>query len=66
MGRFRTVFIDTPPSVGAEAIAVSDLVLVPCKPSPDDPRAVRRPYGSFGFLGTKAMTEITACLDRDS
>jgi len=60
-GGFQTVFIDTPPSVGAEvaeAIAVSDLVLVPCKPSPDDLRAVRRPHEA-----RKQWAEIAACLD---
>lgn len=44
-GGYRTIFIDTPPSVGvevAEAVAVSDMVIVPCKPSPDDLRAVGR------------------------
>ena len=33
------MFVDTPLSVGPEvatAIALADIVLVPCKPSPDD------------------------------
>jgi chromosome partitioning protein len=44
-GGFRVVFVDTPPSVGAEvatAIAAADVVIVPCKASPDDLRAIGR------------------------
>jgi len=71
-GGFQTVFIDTPPSVGAEvaeAIAVSDLVLVPCKPSPDDLRAVGRTVDVvsrakkpmiFVINMTKPRTRLTA------
>ena len=68
----RTVFIDTPPSVGAvvaEAIAVSDMVIVPCKPSPDDLRAVVRTLDAVTRAGkpmifvinmTKPRTRLTA------
>lgn len=68
----KTVMIDTPPSVGAEvaeAIAVSDLVIVPCKPSPDDLRAVVRTMDAVTRAGkpmvfvinmTKPRTRLTA------
>jgi chromosome partitioning protein len=69
---YHTVFIDTPPSVGAEvaeAIAVSDLVIVPCRPSPDDLRAVGRTVDVvtrakkpmvFVINMTKPRTRLTA------
>lgn len=68
----QTVFIDTPPSVGAvvaEAIAVADMVIVPCKPSPDDLRAVVRTLDAVTRAGkpmifvinmTKPRTRLTA------
>jgi len=71
-GGFKTVFVDTPPSVGAEvteAIAVADLVVVPCKPSPDDLRAVGRTVDAIGRSGkpmifvvnmVKPRTRLTA------
>lgn len=71
-GGYRTIFIDTPPSVGievAEAIAVSDVVIVPCKPSPDDLRAVGRTVDVitrgekpmiFVINMTKPRTRLTA------
>jgi chromosome partitioning protein len=69
---FRTVFIHTSPSVGAEvaeAIAVSDIVIVPCRPSPDDLRAVGRTVDVvtrakkpivFVINMTKPRTRLTA------
>lgn len=71
-GGFRAVFVDTPPSVGPEvaaAIAEADLVLVPCKPSPDDLRAVGRTVEAVARAGkpmvfvinmTKPRTRLTA------
>ena len=71
-GGYRTIFIDTPPSVGvevAEAVAVSDMVIVPCKPSPDDLRAVGRTVDVvtrggkpmiFVINMTKPRTRLTA------
>jgi chromosome partitioning protein len=71
-GGYQTVFIDTPPSVGvevAEAIAVSDMAIVPCKPSPDDLRAVGRTVDVVTRAGkpmifvinmTKPRTRLTA------
>jgi chromosome partitioning protein len=71
-GGYQTIFIDTPPSVGievAEAIAVSDMVIVPCKPSPDDLRAVGRTVDAITRGGkpmifvinmTKPRTRLTA------
>lgn len=71
-GGYQTIFIDTPPSVGvevAEAIAVSDMVIVPCKPSPDDLRAVGRTVDAVTRAGkpmifvinmTKPRTRLTA------
>lgn len=69
---FQAVFIDTPPSVGPEvaaAIAEADLVVVPCKPSPDDLRAVGRTVEAisrakkpmiFVINMTKPRTRLTA------
>ncbi len=71
-GGIRTVFVDTPPSVGPEvatAIALADIVLVPCKPSPDDLRAVGRTVEAVTMTGkpmvfainmTKPRTRLTA------
>lgn len=71
-GGVRTVFVDTPPSVGTEvatAIGLADLVLVPCKPSPDDLRAVGRTVEAVTVAGkpmvfvvnmTKPRTRLTA------
>lgn len=71
-GGYQTVFIDTPPSVGVEvteAIGVSDMVIVPCKPSPDDLRAVGRTVDVvtrarkpmiFVINMTKPRTRLTA------
>ena len=53
-GGFLTVFVDTPPSVGpevAQAIAAADMVIVPCKPSPDDLRAVGRTVDAVARAG---------------
>ncbi len=67
-----TVLVDTPPSVGPEvagAIGQADLVLVPCKPSPDDLRAVGRTVEAvsaarkamvFVINMTKPRTRLTA------
>jgi chromosome partitioning protein len=69
---FHTVFVDTPPSVGAEvaaAIKEADIVIVPCKPSPDDLRAVGRTVEAVAVGGkqlifvinmTKPRTKLTA------
>ncbi len=60
-GGFQTVFVDTPPSVGAEvaeAIAVANLVVVPCKPSPDDLRAVSRTVEAIGRSGKSMIFVI--------
>lgn len=71
-GGVQTVFVDTPPSVGPEvatAIALADIVLVPCKPSPDDLRAVGRTVEAVTMAGkpmvfainmTKPRTRLTA------
>jgi chromosome partitioning protein len=71
-GGYSTVIIDTPPSVGkevAEAIAAADMVLVPCKASPDDLRAVGRTVDAvtrakkpviFVINMTKPRTRLTA------
>lgn len=71
-GGVQTVFVDTPPSVGPEvatAIALADIVLVPCKPSPDDLRAVGRTVEAvtmaekpmvFAINMTKPRTRLTA------
>lgn len=71
-GGIKTVFVDTPPSVGPEvatAIALADIVLVPCKPSPDDLRAVGRTVEAVTMAGkpmvfainmTKPRTRLTA------
>ena len=71
-GGIQTVFVDTPPSVGPEvatAIALADIVLVPCKPSPDDLRAVGRTVEAVTMAGkpmvfainmTKPRTRLTA------
>jgi len=71
-GGYQTVFVDTPPSIGAEvseAIAEADLVLVPCQPSPDDLRAVGRTVDAVGRAGkpmifvinrVKPRTRLTA------
>lgn len=71
-GGIQTVFVDTPPSVGPEvatAIALADIVLVPCKPSPDDLRAVGRTVEAVSMAGkpmifainmTKPRTRLTA------
>jgi len=71
-GGIQTVFVDTPPSVGPEvatAIALADIVLVPCKPSPDDLRAVGRTVEAvtlaekpmiFAINMTKPRTRLTA------
>lgn len=51
---YRTVFVDTPPSIGpevSEAIGLADLVLVPCQPSPDDLRAVGRTVDAVALAG---------------
>lgn len=71
-GGIRTVFVDTPPSIGpevADAISHADLVIVPCKASPDDLRAVGRTVDAVAAAGkpmifvvnmVKPRTRLTA------
>ena len=60
-GGIQAVFVDTPPSVGPEvatAIALADIVLVPCKPSPDDLRAVGRTVEAVTLAGKPMVFAI--------